>query len=263
MPPKAPLPCNRKGQFVAQAGQPPSSLATPPAPRPLSQNPPPSRATSPSHIESSSRATSPSVATLSSRVDHSPIGNRPSDFDYAPTFAAPGHSRSSSPTVPAPIPSRSPSPTTSDFPTSLESGQVYHNQNQAPASRLILPAVLPTLVPRPHPRQPHPYILTPPKHRPRTPPSPSIPNPLAHPMPQLSHNIPSSFIPLSANMSHPASLGPAAMPSARSTHAPHFAGSKEELLPDFLNEYEDLADSFGLTEEQKVETVLRYIPRTL
>jgi hypothetical protein len=53
------------------------------------------------------------------------------------------------------------------------------------------------------------------------------------------------------------------MPSARSSRAPHFSGDEDELLTEFLCEYEDLADGCMLTPEQKVETVLRYIPRTL
>jgi integrase-like protein/reverse transcriptase-like protein/aspartyl protease len=53
------------------------------------------------------------------------------------------------------------------------------------------------------------------------------------------------------------------MPSARSSRAPHFSGREHEVLPEFLHEYEELADGFGLTEEQKVETILRYVPRTL
>ena len=52
------------------------------------------------------------------------------------------------------------------------------------------------------------------------------------------------------------------MPSARSSRAPHFSGDEDELLTEFLREYEDLADGFGLTEEQKLHTILRYIPRT-
>ena len=32
---------------------------------------------------------------------------------------------------------------------------------------------------------------------------------------------------------------------------------------EFLHKYEDLADGFGLTEEQKFDTVLRYMLRTV
>ena len=53
------------------------------------------------------------------------------------------------------------------------------------------------------------------------------------------------------------------MPSARSSRAPQFNGGEDEVLSEFLREYEDLADGFRLTEAQKVETIMRYIPRTL
>jgi hypothetical protein len=53
------------------------------------------------------------------------------------------------------------------------------------------------------------------------------------------------------------------MPSARSSKAPHFSDDEDELLTEFLREYEDLADGCRLTPEQKVGTILRYIPRTL
>ena len=64
-------------------------------------------------------------------------------------------------------------------------------------------------------------------------------------------------------MSYGTLAGPAAMPSARASQAPHFSGGKDELLSEFLQEYKDLADGFRLTEEQKLETILRYDPRTL
>ncbi|KAI9436503.1 hypothetical protein BJY52DRAFT_1098741, partial [Lactarius psammicola] len=45
--------------------------------------------------------------------------------------------------------------------------------------------------------------------------------------------------------------------------APRFSGQDDEILSEFLHEYEDLADGNGLSERQKVETVLRYVPRSL
>jgi len=50
------------------------------------------------------------------------------------------------------------------------------------------------------------------------------------------------------------------MPSARSNRAPRFSGQVDDLIEDFLNEYEELADSCGLSAKQKVETIVRYIP---
>ena len=53
--------------------------------------------------------------------------------------------------------------------------------------------------------------------------------------------------------------GPHAHPSFQtSSHAPHFSGSVEDSIEDFLREYEVLADSCGLSNRQKVETVTRY-----
>jgi hypothetical protein len=49
------------------------------------------------------------------------------------------------------------------------------------------------------------------------------------------------------------------MPSARSKHAPSFSGDIDETIEDFLQEYEELADSCNLTNRQKVETIIRYV----
>ncbi|KAH9019770.1 hypothetical protein EDB85DRAFT_1816745, partial [Lactarius pseudohatsudake] len=53
------------------------------------------------------------------------------------------------------------------------------------------------------------------------------------------------------------------MPAARLQRAPRFSGQDDEILEEFLREYEDLADGNGLSERQKVETILRYVPRSL
>jgi hypothetical protein len=60
-----------------------------------------------------------------------------------------------------------------------------------------------------------------------------------------------------------APLGPAGMPSARDTKAPKFSGEVDESLDEFLREYEDLATGCTLTDRQKVETILRYVPEDL
>ena len=49
------------------------------------------------------------------------------------------------------------------------------------------------------------------------------------------------------------------MPSVRSKLAPHFLGEIEHPIEDFLEEYEELADSCGLSNLQKVETIIRYV----
>jgi hypothetical protein len=51
---------------------------------------------------------------------------------------------------------------------------------------------------------------------------------------------------------------PAAMPPSRSKRAPHFSGSVVNFIEDFLEEYEEFANSCRLTDRQKVETVTRY-----
>jgi hypothetical protein len=58
-------------------------------------------------------------------------------------------------------------------------------------------------------------------------------------------------------------IGVAAMPLARSSRALHFSGTNSESLSDFLREYENLADSLGLSKEEKINTILCYVPRAL
>ena len=57
-------------------------------------------------------------------------------------------------------------------------------------------------------------------------------------------------------------LGVAAMPSIQSKLAPRFLGNIEQPIEDFLEEYERLADRYGLTGPQKVEAVIRYVDRS-
>jgi hypothetical protein len=52
--------------------------------------------------------------------------------------------------------------------------------------------------------------------------------------------------------------GPAAMPHA--TKTPSFDGMTGEPIADFLIDYSELADGHNLTDQQKVETILQYIP---
>jgi hypothetical protein len=63
-------------------------------------------------------------------------------------------------------------------------------------------------------------------------------------------------------MSHQTTSGVAAMLMPRSKLAPYFTGDIKELIGKFLQEYEELADSNGLTLCQKVETVVHYINPT-
>ena len=57
-------------------------------------------------------------------------------------------------------------------------------------------------------------------------------------------------------------LSIAAMPLIRSKLAPCFMGNIEYLIEDFLEEYKRLADRYGLTGPQKVETVIWYVDRS-
>jgi hypothetical protein len=57
--------------------------------------------------------------------------------------------------------------------------------------------------------------------------------------------------------------GPAAMPSACDNKALYFSAHVGDPLDNFLQEYEDLATSCALTPQQKVETILWYIPTNL
>jgi hypothetical protein len=50
------------------------------------------------------------------------------------------------------------------------------------------------------------------------------------------------------------------MPVPRSHTAPYFSGQANDPLADFLHEYDTLANSYSLTNDQKVDTILRYVP---
>jgi len=99
--------------------------------------------------------------------------------------------------------------------------------------------------------------LPPLQPRPRTPSPPSWrPLPCSHrrlsqPLPPL----PLAPQPSATMVQH----GVAAMPSARSKTVPYFSGEIDTPIEDFLEEYEELADSCRLTDRQKVETVIRYV----
>jgi hypothetical protein len=54
-----------------------------------------------------------------------------------------------------------------------------------------------------------------------------------------------------------------AIPTPRSHCAPHFSGEIGDPIEGFLCEYEELVDSCGLSEREKVENVIRYIPPSL
>jgi len=49
------------------------------------------------------------------------------------------------------------------------------------------------------------------------------------------------------------------MPSKQSKLAPFYSGEVEHPIKDFLDQYKELADKYGLTGPQKVETVIWYV----
>ena len=105
--------------------------------------------------------------------------------------------------------------------------------------------------------------------QPLPPPPTQIPLPLSHQIRFLlltpSHltllllPLPSALTPTTHQntMSHASGL--ATMPSAHSKHVPSFTGDINEPIKDFLQEYEELADSCRLTNRQKVEAIIWYI----
>ena len=60
-------------------------------------------------------------------------------------------------------------------------------------------------------------------------------------------------------MAHAPAYGVSAMPSIRSKLAPYFSGKISQPIEEFLEEYDELADKHGLTNRQKVDTVIRYV----
>jgi hypothetical protein len=86
--------------------------------------------------------------------------------------------------------------------------------------------------------------------------SDSQPRSLA-PAPSIPAPLPPTFPPIPA-MTARIVTGPAAMP--RATKTPSFDGMTGEPIVDFLIDYGELADGHNLTDQQKVETILRYIP---
>ena len=260
MPPKS-LPARKKnGQFTVQTRPPPSSLATPPVTR-SSQEPPSGTATplsSAASPEQSALDRAPTQTALSSRANLSALVDSSSDLDDAPAFVVYNRSRSASPTIPAPHRSHFPSPSTSDFPTSLDSSQLGRNQDSS-ESRYTVPAGYSTTLQFPPSLTSQPCNTT----QSHFVPAP-VPSQLPRPASQHTKQTPSSSLPHTmSTMSNAASTSLAAMPSSRSSKAPHFSGDEDELVSEFLQEYEDLADGCRLNPVQKVETILRYIPRPL
>ena len=75
--------------------------------------------------------------------------------------------------------------------------------------------------------------------------------------PTASSILPPAF-PLAPTMSTHTLTGPAAMP--RPKKYPNFDETSGEPIMDFLADFDELADGHGLSDQQKVETILKYIP---
>jgi hypothetical protein len=130
------------------------------------------------------------------------------------------------------------SPATSSSPTRGEHQPTYRlNPAFASATTLPQPSLLPAFAPRPSliPRRMASNYTTIPQ------PPPSMPQPT----------------------SQRSASGVSAMPPPRSSRAPYYSGRVGDPIEDFLDEYNELAESCGLTERQKVEAIIRYIPLTL
>ncbi len=76
--------------------------------------------------------------------------------------------------------------------------------------------------------------------------------------PQATTNI-STLAPQPTQPSTMAVTGPATMPPPQSRHTPSFTSEGGDSLDDFLCEYEELANSHRLMEQQKVDWVIRYV----
>jgi len=100
-------------------------------------------------------------------------------------------------------------------------------------------------------------ILLPPQPLPRTLPRVAQPHPLTR-LTGLSPPLPPIPQP-PATMARASTQGVATMPSPRDKTAPYFSGEVNIKIEDFLKEYKELADGCGLLEQQKVETVIRYV----
>jgi hypothetical protein len=54
-------------------------------------------------------------------------------------------------------------------------------------------------------------------------------------------------------------IGPIAMSHPRSTCVPTYSGLVNDSIEDFLWEYKEFTDSYGLMNHQKVETIMHYM----
>ena len=82
----------------------------------------------------------------------------------------------------------------------------------------------------------------------------SLPEDRSRPLPPLPPAFQSA-----ANMAHARVHGVATMPSTQDRLAPFFSSKIDYLVEEFIQEFEEIADGHRLTNQQKVETIIRYI----
>ena len=132
--------------------------------------------------------------------------------------------------------------------SSAPSQSLASSQNQTqqlpstalPSSSLVFAPVAPTTVSTSTQTVP-----PPPPAVPAPPPAPPAHPPVAPAVPAI----------VPAMATNPAA-GPSAMPYAKDNKAPYFSACLGDILDDFLREYEELATTCTLTDQQKVEPIL-------
>ncbi|KAH9159204.1 hypothetical protein EDB89DRAFT_2237255 [Lactarius sanguifluus] len=227
-------------------------------PSPVSLSRAPSESSSVSSDSSSSSVSSSSTVTLAPRSSSAilPVNFRASQFlSSRPDPPSTQSQINLDPTTSSQASSSSTStPSSSSLPAAPTTSQPPDTTASTIASASSAPLVNPPLAPPAPPIVP----LAPPAP-PVLPALPAPPAPPAPPVPPLV--LPAPPAPIAMAAVPP--TGPAAMPSARERKAPFFSGRVGDPLDEFLQEYEELATTFALTPQQKVETVLRYIPQDL
>ena len=221
---------------------------------PVSPTSSPSSLTSSQTVSFASR-TSPSLFSVNLRAAQF-LSSRP---DPIPTLYPASFSSISSSSATSSASSQS------SFPSSNQTQQpLFQTSTVLPSSTLILTPVVPTqpttvststqTVPSP----PSTVTPAPPLVVPAPPPNIPVPPP-APPVLLPAAPIVPAIVPIMA--ANPA--GPSAMPYVKDNKAPHFSAHPGDSLDDFIREYEELANTCTLNDQQKVETILQYIPHEL
>src|SRR5712671_1740693 len=237
-------------------------------------------------IASSAPSSSPSLVLIqppSTVVSPAPT---PPVIVSAPESRPPSPPPSHTPVpLPAPIPRRSPRfVTLQQTPASASSLASVSASPLVPVSPPV-PAPLPGLATA---QQPPRIPLQPPVQPPAPfaaaqPPAPFAPAqpPVQPPAPLAAAQPPAPFAPAQPPAQPPApppapvqppapaqaprmvqqaaTTGPGAMPAPASHNAPFFSARVDDLLKTFLEQYEELATRYALTDQEKVKTVIRFV----